>query len=194
MNSQQHYQLFFSPQCTHLLLFFDHKTLSQWEKNQTFPMNLFTFWRFFIKCFSVKTFFLPLFRNSFLLYLTTTFYLLYLSVFIVFLPSATEKPNPMILLLVLSQTLLLTSQLQLIYHSELCRWDGWKQDDFSPYLFLFPLSIKALPLPLSLTPDGIYFVLYIDLNRREEYGCRTLNRCLIFSWFYTSVIYEVSGM
>lgn len=139
-------------------------------------------------------FFLPLFRNSFLLYLTTTFYLLYLSVFIVFLPSATEKPNPMILLLVLSQTLLLTSQLQLIYHSELCRWDGWKQDDFSPYLFLFPLSIKALPLPLSLTPDGIYFVLYIDLNRREEYGCRTLNRCLIFSWFYTSVIYEVSGM
>lgn len=142
-----------------------------------------------------KLFFLPSFRNTFLLYLTITFYLLYLSVFIVSLPSATEKPNPMILLLVLSQTLLLTSQLQLIYHSELCRWDGWKQDDFSPYLFLFPLSIKALPLPLFPLPQMAFILLfYIDVNRIEEYGCRTFNRCLIFSWFYTLVIYEVSGM
>lgn len=60
--------------------------------------------------------------------------------------------------------------------------------------FSFSFSIKALPLSLSLTPDGIYFVVYIDVSRAEEYDCRTFNRCLILSWFYTSVIYEVSGM
>lgn len=109
-----------------------------------FSSNVLLWKHFFFFCLYSK--------NTFLLYLTITFYLLYLSVFIVSLPSATEKPNPMILLLVLSQTLLLTSQLQLIYHSELCRWDGWKQDDFSPYLFLSPLSIKALPLPLFPYP------------------------------------------
>lgn len=161
MNSQRHYQLFFLHN-THIccFLFFDHQNLSQWEKNQTFPMTLFTFWIFFspnVLLWKLFFFFLLLFKNTFLLYLTTTFYLLYLSVFIVSLPSATEKPNPMILLLVLSQTLLLTSQLQLIYHSELCRWDGWKQDDFFPYLF--PSSIKVFPLPLFPLPQ-MAFILY----------------------------------
>lgn len=117
--------IFFFFHNTHICCFFlCHKNLSWWEKNQAFPINLFTFWGFFHQMFcreNISFFFLPLFRNTFLLYLTITFYLLYLSVFIVSLPSATEKPNPMILLLVLSQTLLLTSQLQLIYHSELCR-------------------------------------------------------------------------
>lgn len=168
MNSQAHEQpktwpIFFFHNTHICCFFFYHKNLSWWEKNQAFLMSLFTFWRFFHQMFCCENisffFFLPLFRNTFLLYLTITFYLLYLSVFIVSLPSATEKPNPMILLLVLSQTLLLTSQLQLIYHSELCRWDGWKQDDFSPYLFLFPLSVKALPLPLFPLPQ-MAFILY----------------------------------
>lgn len=177
MNSQAHEQPktwpFFFFHDTHICcFFFYHMNLSWWEKNQAFPMNLIAFWGFFssnVLLWKHFFFFLPLFRNTFLLYLTTTFYLLYLSVFIVSLPSATEKPNPMILLLVLSQTLLLTSQLQLIYHSELCRWDGWKQDDFSPYLFLFSFVSQSSPSPsFSLTPDGIYFVLYIDVNRRIQ--------------------------
>lgn len=161
MNSQKHDQFFFFHNTHICCFFFYHKNLSWWEKNQAFLMSLFTFWRFFHQmfcCENISFFFLPLFRNTFLLYLTITFYLLYLSVFIVSLPSATEKPNPMILLLVLSQTLLLTSQLQLIYHSELCRWDGWKQDDFSPYLFLFPLSVKALPLPLFPLPQMAFIL------------------------------------
>lgn len=161
MNSQRHFQpfFFFFPQYTHLGfvfcfcfggVFLYHTNLSQWEKNQTFPMNLFAFfWRiFFIKCFAVKTFLFFAFIQKHIFNIFHYYLLPAVSFCIVSLPSATEKPNPMILLLVLSQTLLLTSQLQLIYHSELCRWDGWKQDDFSPYLFLFPLSIKAPPLPL----------------------------------------------
>lgn len=73
------------------------------------------------------------------------------------------------------------------------RWmkTGW----LFPLPFSFSFVYQSSPSPsLSFTPDGIYFVFYIDVNRIEEYGCRTFNRCLIFSWFYTSVIYEVSGM
>lgn len=162
MNSQKHDQFFFSTTHTFVAFFSTIRICLGERKIKPFSWVCLHFEDFFIKCFAVKTFlffFLPLFRNTFLLYLTITFYLLYLSVFIVSLPSATEKPNPMILLLVLSQTLLLTSQLQLIYHSELCRWDGWKQDDFSPYLFIFPLSVKALPLPLFPLPQ-MAFILY----------------------------------
>lgn len=168
MNSQAHEQpktwpIFLFPTTHTSVAFFSTIRIYLDERKiKLFPWICLHFEDFFIKCFAVKTFllfFLPLFRNTFLLYLTITFYLLYLSVFIVSLPSATEKPNPMILLLVLSQTLLLTSQLQLIYHSELCRWDGWKQDDFSPYLFLSPLSIKAFPLPLFPLPQ-MAFILY----------------------------------
>lgn len=57
----------------------------------------------------------------FSLYKSNCHFLSAVSFCIYSLPSATAKPNPMILLLVLSQTLLLTSHLQLIYHSEFYR-------------------------------------------------------------------------
>lgn len=163
MNSQQHYQLFFSPQYTHLLhfffiFFFTIRIYLSERRIKLFPWIYLHFGYFFTKCFAVKTFFffLPLFKNTFLLYLTT-FYLLS---FCIYCFSAfcnwEAKSNDSAPSFITNSTFDLSASTDLSQRIMQVRWmkTGW--------LFPLPFSFvyRSSPSPsVSLTPDGIYFVL-----------------------------------
>lgn len=156
---------------THICcFFFYHKNLSWWEKNQAFPMNLFTFWGFFHQmfcCENISSFFFAFIQKH--IFTIFNYYLLPAVSFCIYCFSTfcnwEAKSNDSAPSFITNSTFDLSASTDLSQRIMQVRWmkTGW----LFPLPFSFSFVYQSFPSPsFSLTPDGIYFVLYIDVNRR----------------------------
>lgn len=170
MNSQKHDQFFFSTTHTFVAFFSTIRICLGERKIKPFSWVCLHFEDFFIKCFAVKTFLFFFFafiqKHIFTIF---NYYLLPAVSFCIYCFSTfcnwEAKSNDSAPSFITNSTFDLSASTDLSQRIMQVRWmkTGW----LFPLPFSFSFVCQSSPSPsLSLTPDGIYFVLYVDVNRR----------------------------
>lgn len=159
---------FFSTTHTFVAFFFLTIRIYLSERRiKLFPWLYLHFGYFFTKCFAVKTFFLFFAFIQKHIFTIFNYYLLPAVSFCIYCFSAfcnwEAKSNDSAPSFITNSTFDLSASTDLSQRIMQVRWmkTGW--------LFPLPFSFvyQSFPSPsLSLTPDGIYFVLYVNVNRR----------------------------